>query len=249
MPKVSDAHRQARRREILDAAAACFARQGFHRTSMQDIVRESGISAGLVYRYFAGKDDVIAAIVGQWHEHRERLLTGSAPPAPSSPPEAAPQSPANAGPQSPAEAAPQSPPGAETPALQGPAEAGNGPLPAYLTMLGAVGAPDSAADLRLGVQVWAEALRSPTIAELARGGVDRFRELAAETIRGVERDRGLPAGVEPDALARVLIAIYQGLMLQTAWDGAVDNDAFVRAVAGLVGPIAEPGRDGRSGEA
>jgi AcrR family transcriptional regulator len=32
-------------------------------------VRESGISAGLVYRYFTGKDDVIAAIVTERHDH------------------------------------------------------------------------------------------------------------------------------------------------------------------------------------
>src|SRR4051794_9005195 len=72
MPKVDDAHFAARRRQILDAAAACFAREGFHRTSVQDIVRESGVSAGLVYRYFTGKDDMIAAIVAERHEQRER---------------------------------------------------------------------------------------------------------------------------------------------------------------------------------
>jgi AcrR family transcriptional regulator len=217
MPKVSDAHRQARRREILDAAAACFARQGFHRTSMQDIVRESGISAGLVYRYFASKDEVIAAIVEQWHEHRTRLLTGAAPEGPDAAPE-------------------------------GPDAAGGGhPLPAYLAMLRAIAAPEAADDIRLGVQVWAEALRSPAIGELTRGGVDRFRKLAAGAIRDAEREGGLPAGVEPDALARVLIAIYQGLTLQTAWDGAVDNDAFVRAVAGLVGALTAPAPGHRSG--
>jgi len=43
VPKVSDAHLAARRRQILDAAARCFARDGFHRTSMQDIVGASGI--------------------------------------------------------------------------------------------------------------------------------------------------------------------------------------------------------------
>lgn len=74
MPKVDDAHFAARRRQILDAAAACFAREGFHRTSVQDIVRESGVSAGLVYRYFTGKDDMIAAIVAERHEQRERRL-------------------------------------------------------------------------------------------------------------------------------------------------------------------------------
>src|SRR5882672_5665332 len=61
VPKVSDSHLQSRRQAILHAAATCFARDGFHRTSMHDIVRESGVSAGLMYRYFAGKDDMIAA--------------------------------------------------------------------------------------------------------------------------------------------------------------------------------------------
>ena len=75
MPKVSEAHLQARRQQILDAAAACFAREGFHRTSMQDIVRECGISAGLIYRYFASKDEMIAAIVTDWHTHRATVLT------------------------------------------------------------------------------------------------------------------------------------------------------------------------------
>src|SRR3954471_22731131 len=77
MPKVSEAHLAARRDQILAAAARCFARDGFHRTSMQDIVRESGISAGLVYRYFAGKDDVIAAIVTEWHDQRQIFATGT----------------------------------------------------------------------------------------------------------------------------------------------------------------------------
>jgi AcrR family transcriptional regulator len=70
MPKVSDEHLANRRQQILDAAANCFARNGFHRTSVQDIVWESGVSAGLIYRYFTGKDDMIAAIVEEWHTQR-----------------------------------------------------------------------------------------------------------------------------------------------------------------------------------
>ena len=72
MPKVSDAHLEARRRQIVDAAVACFARQGFHRTSMQDIYAESGLSAGAVYRYFAGKDEIIATIA-----HEVQRLAGT----------------------------------------------------------------------------------------------------------------------------------------------------------------------------
>jgi AcrR family transcriptional regulator len=62
MPKVSDAHRAARRRQILDAAARCFIRNGFHATSMQDVFRESGLSAGAVYRYFPSKHAIVTAI-------------------------------------------------------------------------------------------------------------------------------------------------------------------------------------------
>jgi AcrR family transcriptional regulator len=63
MPKVTEEHVDARRRQILSAALRCFAREGFHRTTMQDIFREADLSPGAVYRYFKGKDDLIAAII------------------------------------------------------------------------------------------------------------------------------------------------------------------------------------------
>ena len=62
MPKVSDAHREQRRQQILDAARRRFARNGFHQTSMQDILGDAGMSAGALYRYFRSKEEIIAAI-------------------------------------------------------------------------------------------------------------------------------------------------------------------------------------------
>ncbi|MEU4132765.1 TetR/AcrR family transcriptional regulator [Streptomyces wuyuanensis] len=62
MARVSPEHLEARRRQILDGAARCFARNGFHATSMQDVLGEVGLSAGAVYRYFKGKDELISAI-------------------------------------------------------------------------------------------------------------------------------------------------------------------------------------------
>src|SRR5581483_11495215 len=62
MPKVSQQYRDARRDQILNAARRCFLRDGFHATSMQDLFKESGLSSGAFYRYFASKDDVIIAI-------------------------------------------------------------------------------------------------------------------------------------------------------------------------------------------
>jgi AcrR family transcriptional regulator len=62
MPKVSEQHRSDRRDQIVTAAWQCVAREGFHKTTMADVIRESGLSAGAVYGYFRSKDDIIAAI-------------------------------------------------------------------------------------------------------------------------------------------------------------------------------------------
>jgi TetR/AcrR family transcriptional regulator, transcriptional repressor of aconitase len=62
VPKVSQQYRDARREQILAAGRRCFLRDGFHATSMQDLFTESGLSSGAVYRYFAGKDELIIAI-------------------------------------------------------------------------------------------------------------------------------------------------------------------------------------------
>ena len=76
MPKISEENRQARRLEILNAASQCFARQGFHRTSMEDIVRKLNSSPGAVYCYFRGKEDIVAAIAEQRHSRESALLRG-----------------------------------------------------------------------------------------------------------------------------------------------------------------------------
>lgn len=62
MPKVSAEHRAARRQQILEAARQCFLRNGFHATTMQDVFRQSGLSAGAVYLYFPGKSEIVRAI-------------------------------------------------------------------------------------------------------------------------------------------------------------------------------------------
>lgn len=62
MPKVSPQYRDERRAHILAAARRCFVRDGFHQTSMQDLMREAGMSSGAIYRYFNSKDAMILAI-------------------------------------------------------------------------------------------------------------------------------------------------------------------------------------------
>ncbi len=53
----------ARRKQVLEAAARCFRRHGFHACSMAEISAEAGMSVGHIYRYFTGKEAIIAAIV------------------------------------------------------------------------------------------------------------------------------------------------------------------------------------------
>ncbi|MFB7272383.1 TetR/AcrR family transcriptional regulator [Streptomyces sp. NPDC056244] len=65
MARVSQEHLDSRRRQIIEGAAHCFARNGFHATSMQDVLREVDLSAGAVYRYFSGKEELIGAIVAE----------------------------------------------------------------------------------------------------------------------------------------------------------------------------------------
>lgn len=74
MPKVTEEHRERRRQQILDAARECFLRKGFHQTSMSDVFAESGLSAGAVYGYFKGKDEIISAIAEQVLVNVELLL-------------------------------------------------------------------------------------------------------------------------------------------------------------------------------
>ncbi len=78
MARVSQEHLDARRRQILDGAAVCFARNGFHATSMQDVLKAVDLSAGAVYRYFSGKEELIAAIAAEVLETVRDTLERSA---------------------------------------------------------------------------------------------------------------------------------------------------------------------------
>jgi AcrR family transcriptional regulator len=74
MPRVSEAHRERRREQILEAARRCFIRKGFHQSSMADVFAEASLSAGAVYRYFRSKDEIITAIAEEVVGHVTDLL-------------------------------------------------------------------------------------------------------------------------------------------------------------------------------
>lgn len=66
MPRVVD--RQARRDQIVSAAAAMFAERGVAKTAVSDIVKAAGVAQGTFYLYFASKDEVVLAVVERMGE-------------------------------------------------------------------------------------------------------------------------------------------------------------------------------------
>lgn len=61
-PSQNEEIRQQTRRQIRDAAFELFAAKGFAHTSVRSIAEKAGISKGLIYHYFDGKDDILHAI-------------------------------------------------------------------------------------------------------------------------------------------------------------------------------------------
>ena len=204
MPKVSEAHREARRRQILGAAMACFAREGFHRTSMQDIYAQSGLSAGAVYGYFESKDQIIEAIAGE----ASRLAQAVAASAP----------------------------------LDGDGSVDElyGMFEAFLGGFEHFDLAQVEERIRMALQIWTEALRNPRGWALQRENVEGVRGAFAKMVERGQASGQLDPELEPDAVARAMIALFQGLVLQRTWYEAIDLDAYravARAMLGGLTPI------------
>ncbi|HKA15040.1 MAG TPA: TetR/AcrR family transcriptional regulator [Myxococcota bacterium] len=187
MPRVSRDYLDRRRDEILAAALRCFAREGFHRTTMQHIVAESGLSPGALYRYFAAKEDLIAAIAARHHAAELAVLRDAA---------------------------------------------GRGDVHLALrelvrAFLARLSDPGEQEWRRVTVQLWGEALRSPRVMRVVREGLDEPLAALAKLLRRTP-------GVDADATARLCASLFQGLVLQQAWDPTLDVAAYARAAEWLI---------------
>ena len=192
MPKVSADYLSAHRAHILDAAATRFAEQGFHRSSMQDVINEAGLSPGAVYRYFRSKDDIIVAISLEAMALVETVVRE----------------------------------GLESGRLVGPLIAD---LPAALLR-------QSRADdrMRLAVQAWGEALRNPTLAAAMQHGLTGVLHALSERVRAAQQEGSASSEADATEIARVLLALVQGFILQRCMEPLIDPDAFGRAIRGVL---------------
>jgi AcrR family transcriptional regulator len=66
MPRIAEAARAARRDQIIAAGLKCFARSGYHATTMADVAAQAGVSKGTPYLYFDSKQALFLALHEQW---------------------------------------------------------------------------------------------------------------------------------------------------------------------------------------
>jgi AcrR family transcriptional regulator len=204
VPRITEERRESQRKRVLDAALACFDRSGFHRTTMQDIVRESGLSPGAIYGYFESKEAVVEAVAAERHRAEKDLLVDAL-------------------------AAPDPIEGMTTFVLR------------YFEWLGR---PEEKRRRRVGVQIWAESLHDGQM----RASVDAgLAPLAAITraLRSARRKKQLPPSIRPDGLARMLLALIQGFILQQAWDPDVDVEAYRDTVLAALSALLDAGGTSR----
>jgi adenylyl- and sulfurtransferase ThiI len=93
------------------------------------------------------------------------------------------------------------------------------------------------------VQVWGEALRDERIMAIVRGGIDEPVAILAALFRRGQRDGTLPDDLDPDGAARVCVSLFQGLVLQQAWDPKLDVDGYIAAVLSLIEALVRPARE------
>jgi len=194
MPRVSDEYMTRRREEILEAAKACFAREGFHATSMRDIYRECGVSAGAVYNHFASKEEIVRAL----SEARLR----------------------------------------EAQARREALELIEDPIEAMRLL--AAGTREELVreqDLLMDLQLAGEALRDESIAEVSRHTFDATLQTVVGLLGRAQRTGHLDASLDADALARLLIGVFQGVVVQTAIGAPPERERHVQALRTLLAPV------------
>ena len=177
MPKVKPETSLARRDEILEAAEICFARQGFHQTTIRDVIRESGLSAGCIYGHFATKEELIRAIGERRHMRDSALLSIR--------------------------------------------DETMDPI----AMLRAI-ARDFLADLqkedglrtrRVALQLWSEALSNDEVRSQVTSGIHVPVSVIIKLLHRGQRLGVVGKKVDPTAIARAIVAMFQGFVLQRVW--------------------------------
>jgi AcrR family transcriptional regulator len=203
MPKLSQTALDERRQHILAAAARCFEREGFHRTTIADVRREAKVSTGAVYTYFPNKEAIIQGMLEDAQTARRAVLRQS---------------------------------------VRGP----DGAVPAMLVLLqwvASVFTPDGLHIARVDMNLWAESVRNPAVARLAKTAVRDATRAVADVISAQASHAQLPRGVDSNDVAAILVSILLGLEVQAAVGIRLEPNTVVKALLALLAAKSSPELD------
>jgi AcrR family transcriptional regulator len=194
MPKVTLQYQEARKNQIIQAAIECFLRKGFHRTSMQDIVSESGLSPGAIYLYFKSKEEIIKTIADIRHSREKEIIS-------------------------------------DVIRLH---KADKSMDHLVETFFYALFDPSIKKERILGVQLWGEALSNSAVYDIVRQGIDAPLEVLTKLVIEYQEQKLLPVELSPELIARVILAQFQGFVLQFVMDNQFDVIEYVKVVNHLL---------------
>lgn len=98
---------------------------------------------------------------------------------------------------------------------------------------------------RVGVHGWAEALRNKRVRERVVRGIDAPRALVVSLLERAKAEGQVARDLDCDAVARCLIALFQGLILQSCWGQALDTQASTAAIKRMLAGLATRERPSR----
>ena len=98
--------------------------------------------------------------------------------------------------------------------------------------------PAGEARRRVGVNGWAEALRNERVKQSVVEGFDAPASLISELIERARADNKIFPDVDAATVGRVLVALFQGFILQAVWGKPIDVEAAVRVIDRMLGGLA-----------
>ncbi len=194
MPKVSREHQESRRNQIIRAALKCFSQKGFHQTSMQDIVAESGLSPGAIYLYFRSKDEIIRTTADIRHQNEKELFSEIF---------------------------------AEDSANHALSQVAD-------LFFNSLRNKDILKERNMEVQLWGEAMVNPAIFKVVSEGFLETKRVFTGIIKKYQEQGKLDPRHSPEAIAGVMLAQFQGFVLQMQIDDELDVNAFHKVVQSLI---------------
>lgn len=93
---------------------------------------------------------------------------------------------------------------------------------------------------RVGIHGWSEALRNDRVRARVVDGIEMPRSMIVSLIERAQHQRLIRKDVSADAVARTLIALFQGFVLQASWGEPIDVDACVATIERMLDGLKPP---------